>query len=192
MKTIEKETSIEFLEKKSRFIGYIKPVNTVLDAEKFIKKISEKHFDATHNVYAYKVVENNQEYFKFNDNGEPLNTAGKPMAEIINRLDVSNLVIVSTRYFGGVKLGAGGLIRNYAKCAKLAIIESGIIEYVPKSIVLLDYEYTKSAEMDMFLEKNNIEIIEKTYNERVSLKISISDENLKKLKEIKGIIIIEL
>ena len=108
------------------------------------------------------------------------------------RLDVSNLVIVSTRYFGGVKLGAGGLIRNYAKCAKLAIIESGIIEYVPKSIVLLDYEYTKSAEMDMFLEKNNIEIIEKTYNERVSLKISISDENLKKLKEIKGIIIIEL
>ena len=192
MKTIEKETSIEFLEKKSRFIGYIKPVNTVLDAEKFIKKISEEHFDATHNVYAYKVVENNQEYFKFNDNGEPLNTAGKPMAEIINRLDVSNLVIVSTRYFGGVKLGAGGLIRNYAKCAKLAIIESGIIEYVPKSIVLLDYEYTKSAEMDMFLEKNNIEIIEKTYNERVSLKISISDENLKKLKEIKGIIIIEL
>ncbi|CAM3440521.1 IMPACT family protein [Pseudostreptobacillus hongkongensis] len=192
MKTIEKETSIEFLEKKSRFIGYIKPVNTVLDAEKFIKKISEKHFDATHNVYAYKVVENNQEYFKFNDNGEPLNTAGKPMAEIINRLDVSNLVIVSTRYFGGVKLGAGGLIRNYAKCAKLAIIEAGIIEYVPKSIVLLDYEYTKSAEMDMFLEKNNIEIIEKTYNERVSLKISISDENLKKLKEIKGIIIIEL
>lgn len=192
MKTIEKETSIEFLEKKSRFIGYIKPVNTVLDAEKFIKKISEKHFDATHNVYAYKVVENNQEYFKFNDNGEPLNTAGKPMAEIINRLDVSNLVIVSTRYFGGVKLGAGGLIRNYAKCAKLAIIESGIIEYVPKSIVLLDYEYTKSAEMDIFLEKNNIEIIEKTYNERVSLKINISDENLKKLKEIKGIIIIEL
>ncbi len=192
MKTIEKETSIEFLEKKSRFIGYIKPVNTVLDAEKFIKKISEKHFDATHNVYAYKVVENNQEYFKFNDNGEPLNTAGKPMAEIINRLDVSNLVIVSTRYFGGVKLGAGGLIRNYAKCAKLAIIEAEIIEYVPKSIVLLDYEYTKSAEMDMFLEKNNIEIIEKTYNERVSLKISISDENLKKLKEIKGIIIIEL
>ena len=192
MKTIEKGTSIEFLEKKSRFIGYIKPVNTVLDAEKFIKKISEKHFDATHNVYAYKVVENNQEYFKFNDNGEPLNTAGKPMAEIINRLDVSNLVIVSTRYFGGVKLGAGGLIRNYAKCAKLAIIEAEIIEYVPKSIVLLDYEYTKSAEMDMFLEKNNIEIIEKTYNERVSLKISISDENLKKLKEIKGIIIIEL
>lgn len=192
MKTIEKETSIEFLEKKSRFIGYIKPVNTVLDAEKFIKKISEKHFDATHNVYAYKVVENNQEYFKFNDNGEPLNTAGKPMAEIINRLDVSNLVIVSTRYFGGVKLGAGGLIRNYAKCAKLAIIEAEIIEYVPKSIVLLDYEYTKSAEMDMFLEKNNIEIIEKTYNERVSLKISISDENLKKLKEIKGIIITEL
>ncbi|WP_314011137.1 YigZ family protein [Pseudostreptobacillus hongkongensis] len=192
MKTIAKETSIEFLEKKSRFIGYIKPVNTVLDAEKFIKKISEKHFDATHNVYAYKVVENNQEYFKFNDNGEPLNTAGKPMAEIINRLDVSNLVIVSTRYFGGVKLGAGGLIRNYAKCAKLAIIEAEIIEYVPKSIVLLDYEYTKSAEMDMFLEKNSIEIIEKTYNERVSLKISISDENLKKLKEIKGIIIIEL
>lgn len=192
MKTIAKETNIEFLEKKSKFIGYIKPVHTVKDAEKYIEKISEKHFDATHNVYAYKVVENNQEYFKFNDNGEPLNTAGKPMAEIINRLEVSNLVIVATRYFGGVKLGAGGLIRNYAKTAKLAIFESGIIDYIEKKLILLDYEYSKSSEIDMFIDKNKVDIIEKVYNERISLKISINKDDLEKLKKIKGIIIIEL
>lgn len=192
MKTIEKETNIEFIEKKSRFIGYIKPVNTVLEAEKFIDKINEIHFDATHNVYVYKVIENSQEYFKFNDNGEPLNTAGKPMAEIITRLDVNNLVIVATRYFGGIKLGAGGLIRNYAKCAKLAILEANIIEYVKKQIAIIDYDYSKTNEIDKFLKKNNIEILEKRYDERITLKLNLTDNDFKELKEINDILIIEL
>lgn len=192
MKTIEKETVIEFIEKKSKFIGYIKPVNNVKEAENFIEKISKKHFDATHNVYAYKVVENNQEYFKFNDNGEPLNTAGKPMAEIINRLEVSNLVIVATRYFGGIKLGAGGLIRNYAKCAKLAILEANIIEYVEKKEIIIDFDYSKSLEIENYINKNKIEIIEKVYNERIIMKLLLTNNILEEIKNINNIIIIEL
>lgn len=191
MKTIEFETQIEFIEKKSKFIGYIKPVNTVKSAEEYIKKIREKHFDATHNVFSYKVIENNQEYFKYSDDGEPLNTAGKPMAEIINRLDVNNLVIIATRYFGGVKLGAGGLIRSYAKTAKLAINEANIIEYVEKKIVLVDYDYTKSNEMDMFIKKNNPQIIERGYNQRISIKLNLTLKELEELKNIKDIIIME-
>ncbi|NYV27561.1 YigZ family protein [Streptobacillus felis] len=192
MNTVEKETVIEFIEKKSKFIGYIKPVSTVKEAEKFIEMINEKHFDATHNVYAYKVIENNQKYFKFNDNGEPVNTAGKPMAEIITRLGVSNLVVVATRYFGGIKLGVGGLIRNYAKCAKLAINEAGIVEYVVRKIVLLDFDYSKSTEVETLIEKNNIEVLDKVYNERVMMRLRVSDEALDKIKEIQGIILIEM
>ena len=130
MKTVEKETVIEFEEKKSKFIGYIKPVSSVNEAEKFIKSVRKKHPEATHNVPLYRVMENGQEYFKYNDDGEPTNTAGKPMAEILNILDIYNVAIVATRYFGGIKLGAGGLIRNYAKTAKLAINEAEITEYV--------------------------------------------------------------
>lgn len=192
MKTIEKETTIEFIEKKSKFIGYIKPVSTVKEAETFIEKISNMNYDATHNVYAYKVIENGQEYLKYNDNGEPLNTAGKPMAEIINRLEVNNLVVVSTRYFGGIKLGAGGLIRNYAKCAKLAILEANIVEYIKKNIILVETNYSRATELELFLDKNNIEILEKMYGERVIMKLKISDKNLQELKKIQELLIIEL
>ncbi|CAM3087380.1 IMPACT family protein [Streptobacillus ratti] len=191
MNTVAKETMIEFIEKKSKFIGYIKPVTTVKEAEEYIDKISEKHFDATHNVYVYKVVENNKEYFKFNDNGEPLNTAGKPMAEIILRLGVSNLVIVATRYFGGIKLGAGGLIRNYAKTAKLAINESGIVKYILKKEILIDFDYSKSTEVETIIDKNKIEILDKVYNERIMMKLNVSEDELYKIKEIQGIILIE-
>ncbi|OQY08819.1 MAG: thymidylate synthase, partial [Fusobacteriia bacterium 4572_132] len=141
MKTVAKEAEIKFEERKSKYIGYIKPVNTKKGAEKFIKKIKEKHLDATHNVSAYKVIENEREYFKFSDDGEPQNTAGKPIAELINLMEVNNLVIVVTRYFGGIKLGAGGLIRSYVKAGKLAIIESGIIEYKEKIEFMIEFEY---------------------------------------------------
>lgn len=142
-------------------------------------------------MYAYKVVENNQEYFKFNDNGEPVNTAGKPMAEIILRLDVCNLVIIATRYFGGIKLGAGGLIRNYAKTAKLAINEAGIVKYIQRKNILIDFDYSKLTEVEAKLIKNNIEILDKVYNERIIMKLKVSEEELDKIKEIQGIILIE-
>ena len=148
MNTVAKETIIEFEEKKSKFIGYIKPVSSVREAEKFINGIKEMHPNATHNVPLYRVIENGQEYFKYNDDGEPTNTAGKPMAEILNILNVYNVALVATRYFGGIKLGAGGLIRNYAKTAKLAVNEAEIIEYVEKSTFIIDYDYEYTSEIE--------------------------------------------
>lgn len=192
MNTVEKECFIEFIEKKSKFLGYVKPISSVREAEEFIKKISEQNFDATHNVYAYKVMENNQEFFKYNDNGEPLNTAGKPMGEIINRLNVSNLVVVATRYFGGIKLGAGGLIRSYAKCAKLAINEAGIIPYVLKKELIVYLDYSSLDELDTFLKRNNIEILDKAFNEKIVFKIKIVEEDIKNLEKINNISIIEI
>ena len=196
MKTVEKETIIEFEEKKSKFIGYIKPVSTVVEAEKFINSIKKIHPYATHNVPLYRVMENGQEYFKYNDDGEPSNTAGKPMAEILNILDVYNVAIVATRYFGGIKLGAGGLIRNYAKTAKLAVNEAKIVEYVEKSIFILDYDYENTSEIEVFLstnsEKFRIEILEKNYSNRVTMKISANDEIENELNGLQKIIVIKM
>ena len=196
MKTVEKETVIEFEEKKSKFIGYIKPVSTVEEAEKFIGSIKEMHPNATHNVPLYRVVENGQEYFKYNDDGEPTNTAGKPMAEILNILDVYNVAIVATRYFGGIKLGAGGLIRNYAKTAKIAVNEAGITDYKEKSLFIIDYDYEYTGEMESFLNAHKkeyeIEITEKNYANRVTMKIKADSEIEEKLNEMNRLIVIKL
>ena len=196
MKTVEKETDIEFEEKKSKFIGYIKPVSTVEEAEKFIASIREMHPNATHNVPLYRVVEEGQEYFKYNDDGEPTNTAGKPMAEILNILDVYNVAIVATRYFGGIKLGAGGLIRNYAKTAKIAVNEAGIVEYKEKSLFIIDYDYEYTGEVESFLnmykKEFEIEIVEKNYSSRVTMKIKADSEIEEKLNEMNKLIVIKL
>lgn len=196
MKTVEKETVIEFEEKKSKFIGYIKPVSTVEEAEKFIASIREMHPNATHNVPLYRVVEEGQEYFKYNDDGEPTNTAGKPMAEILNILDVYNVAIVATRYFGGIKLGAGGLIRNYAKTAKIAVNEAGIVEYKEKSLFIIDYDYEYTGEVESFLNMYNkefeIEIVEKNYSNRVTMKIKADSKIEEKLNEMNKLIVIKL
>ena len=196
MKTVEKETVIEFEEKKSKFIGYIKPVSTVEEAEKFIGSIKEMHPNATHNVPLYRVVEEGQEYFKYNDDGEPTNTAGKPMAEILNILDVYYVAIVATRYFGGIKLGAGGLIRNYAKTAKIAVNEAGIVEYKEKSLFIIDYDYEYTGEVESFLnmykKEFEIEIVEKNYSSRVTMKIKADSEIEEKLNEMNKLIVIKL
>lgn len=196
MKTVEKETVIEFEEKKSKFIGYIKPVSTVEEAEKFIASIREMHQNATHNVPLYRVVEEGQEYFKYNDDGEPTNTAGKPMAEILNILEVYNVAIVATRYFGGIKLGAGGLIRNYAKTAKIAVNEAGIVEYKEKSLFIIDYDYEYTGEVESFLnmykKEFEIEIVEKNYSSRVTMKIKADSEIEEKLNEMNKLIVIKL
>ena len=196
MKTVAKETIIEFEEKKSKFIGYIKPVSTVIEAEKFIDSIKKIHPTATHNVPLYRVVEDGQEYFKYNDDGEPANTAGKPMAEILNILDVYNVAIVATRYFGGIKLGAGGLIRNYAKTAKIAVNEAGITDYKEKSLFIIDYDYEYTGEMESFLNAHKkeyeIEIVEKNYSNRVTMKIKADSKIEEKLNEMNKLIVIKL
>lgn len=154
--------------------------------------IKEKHKDATHNCSAYKVTDNGQEYFKVDDDGEPKGTAGKPMGDIITYMEAENLAVVATRYFGGIKLGAGGLVRAYAKTAKLAIQEAGIVDYVKKEIYILDFSYEKTAEVEQIIYKNGDEIIEKGYHDRVTYKVSVSEESIRELKEKRDIVMIDV
>ena len=190
MKTVSKECFIEFEEKKSRFIGYIKPVQTKSEAEDFIRYIKGKHADAVHNCSAYKVVEGGQEYYKVDDDGEPSGTAGKPMGEIFTLLGVENLVVVATRYFGGIKLGAGGLIRAYAKTSKLAIQEAGIENYVEKKNFVIDFPYAVVSEVDKILTRDGVNVLSKEYGESVTYRLEAPEEIRDDLGELRDVIII--
>ncbi|GLI56087.1 thymidylate synthase [Propionigenium maris DSM 9537] len=192
MNTIARECMIEFEEKKSKFIGYVKPVSTKGEAEEFISTIKMMHPSATHNCSAYKVFDDGQEYFKVDDDGEPGGTAGKPMGEILNLLEVDNLVVVATRYFGGVKLGAGGLVRNYAKTAKLAVQEAGIVEYIERKKYVLDFAYDRVNEVDSVISSEGGEVLEKEYLDRVTYRVSVEKGTAEKLREIRDIVIFEI
>ncbi len=117
--TIEKSSVCELIEKKSRFIAYAEPVSTEADALKFISQIKAKHWDARHNVFAYFIREDN--VCRYSDDGEPHGTAGVPVLDVIKKNRLKNVVIVVTRYFGGVLLGTGGLVRAYTQAACLAL-----------------------------------------------------------------------
>lgn len=125
--TLEREASASFIEKKSEFIGYACPCKTEQEALDFIAKIRKKHADAKHNVYAYQIKENN--IARFTDDGEPQGTAGMPVLDIIKKTGFTDACIVVTRYFGGILLGTGGLVRAYSHAAKLAAEAAHVITY---------------------------------------------------------------
>ena len=125
--TLEREASASFIEKKSEFIGYACPCKTEQEALDFIAKIRKKHADAKQNVYAYQIKENN--IARFTDDGEPQGTAGMPVLDIIKKTGFTDACIVVTRYFGGILLGTGGLVRAYSHAAKLAVEAAHVITY---------------------------------------------------------------
>lgn len=124
-KTVKTFSHDELTEKRSRFIGYCKPVQTEEEAIEFINKIKKEHWDARHNVYAYSLREGQVK--RYSDDGEPSGTAGVPVLDVITKSDVVDAVVVVTRYFGGVLLGTGGLVRAYSSAAKLSLEAAGIV-----------------------------------------------------------------
>lgn len=118
-KTVLENASDEFVEKRSRFIGYCKPVKTEQEAIDFINEKRSEHWNATHNVYAYSLREGNIK--RYSDDGEPSGTAGMPVLDVIVKNEIFNVVVVVTRYFGGVLLGTGGLVRAYSHGSKIAV-----------------------------------------------------------------------
>ena len=118
-KTVLENASDEFVEKRSRFIGYCKPVKTEQEAIDFINEKRSEHWNATHNVYAYSLREGNIK--RYSDDGEPSGTAGMPVLDVIVKNEIFDVVVVVTRYFGGVLLGTGGLVRAYSHGSKLAV-----------------------------------------------------------------------
>ena len=124
-KTVKKQAHDEFVEKRSRFIGYCTPVTTEEEATDFIAHIRAKHWDARHNVYAYSLREGNTK--RYSDDGEPSGTAGMPVLDVIVKNGVTDVCVVVTRYFGGVLLGTGGLVRAYSQAAKIGLDAAEIV-----------------------------------------------------------------
>lgn len=127
--TVKQEGQDEITIQKSRFIGYVRRVESEEEAVSFIQEIKKKHYDATHNCSCYMIGENN-EIQKANDDGEPSGTAGVPMLEVLKKQNLKDTAVVVTRYFGGIKLGAGGLIRAYGNTTSQAIKTTGIVKRV--------------------------------------------------------------
>lgn len=163
----------EIIIKKSKFIGYTKSIDKEEEAHEFIKEISEKHRDASHNVYAYVVGENSN-IQRYNDDGEPSGTAGIPVLEVIKKEELRNVVVVVTRYFGGIKLGGGGLIRAYTKGAKIGIVAGKIVDKVLHKRVKIRAQYTLYGKIENELLRKNFEIVEVTYDDAVSI-VALSD-----------------
>lgn len=177
-KTLKKEASGEFIEKKSRFIGYAIPCATEDEAVSFIEKIRKKHYDATHNVYAYILRENN--IARYSDDGEPSGTAGVPVLEVLQKEGITNACIVVTRYFGGTLLGAGGLVRAYTKGAKCGIDASGIIHrrLCGTYKVNIDYTMLGKVQSDLALMDCIVSDIEYTNDVTITLYIPQGNENI--------------
>ncbi|MEG0894169.1 MAG: YigZ family protein [Oscillospiraceae bacterium] len=176
IKTVKAFTFDEFIEKKSRFIGYISPCKTIADATEFIEKINKKHYDASHNCYAYKVGE----YKKFSDNGEPSGTAGMPILDVIEKKGLSDVCIVVTRYFGGIMLGAGGLVRAYSHAAVLSVEQAEIVEFVPCYKVGIQCDYAMYNSITYIFPNYRLKILDTQYTENIYIEIIINKEDFDK------------
>lgn len=155
---------------KSRFITYVNRAETEQAAIEFIDKISKQHWDATHNCSAYIIGEHDQ-HQKANDDGEPSGTAGKPILEVIKKSALKDTVVVVTRYFGGIKLGAGGLIRAYGKAAGQGLQAAGIVERTLYTKVVAVTDYTFLGKLENELRNLDYIIHNMSYTDKVALTI---------------------
>lgn len=167
----ENEITIE----KSRFIAYARPIESEQEAIDFIEKIKAKHKDATHNVPAY-VVGYNNEIQRYSDDGEPSGTAGIPILEVIKKENLRNVVVVITRYFGGIKLGAGGLVRAYTTGAKLGIEAGEVIIKRYFQTIKLEIDYTLLGRIQNDIIQNGYIIKEILYSDSVNIIIYVPVE----------------
>ena len=182
-KTIEKENSAEIVEKKSRFIANIYNVESKEEAEEKIKQIKKKYYYAKHHCFAFSIIEENGITQKSSDDGEPSGTAGAPILNIIKSNNLQNVVIIVTRYFGGILLGTGGLTRAYSEAAGKVVEQSELIQKEPGMEVELEIDYNDNEKFKYYCQKNNVNIIKIEYTENILYKIELNEKEYKKIEE---------
>ena len=176
-KTIKEDGMIQEEIKKSRFICHVKRVYSEEEARAFIAAIKKEHYKATHNCSAF-VIGEKSDIKRTSDDGEPSGTAGVPMLGVLEKHNLTNLCVVVTRYFGGIKLGAGGLIRAYAGSVALAIKEIGLVEIKEQAGLRLQLSYSQYQDFANFLKVQNLEETDTIFTELVDTTIYI-DKNIK-------------
>ena len=179
--TIKQNVQAEIIEKKSKFIANFFYVENVEEAEKMIKETKKKYFNARHNCIAYRVVEDGQIIEKSSDDGEPSGTAGSPMLNILQKNNLANVLIVVTRYFGGILLGTGGLVRAYSDSLLKAIENSIKIKMVYGIQMEVELDYSAFETFKHYCKNNEINVVNSEYKEDIVCKIELEDSKKEKL-----------
>lgn len=173
----------EIIEKKSRFIATVKPVKSEEEAVSFINEIKKKYWDARHNCSAF-VIGKRQELTRCSDDGEPAGTAGRPMLDVLLKEDIHDAAVVVTRYFGGVLLGTGGLVRAYQQATKQGLLASDIIEKQDGSILLIRTDYTGIGKLQYLFAQEKITVIDTEYAADVLVKAVIPEADRERIEKI--------
>lgn len=174
-RTIKEFNCDEYIVKRSRFIGYAKPVTTVQEANDFISEIKSKHWDATHNVYAYILREGGVK--RYSDDGEPQGTAGVPVLDVLEKEGLVDVCVVVTRYFGGILLGGGGLVRAYSHSAKIGVDSAKIITMAHCLDLAVECDYTFYGKLGVFLANEETVILNTEFTDNVKVIFRIKSEN---------------
>jgi len=182
-KTISENASGEIVEKKSKFIANIFYVESVEEAEEKIKEVKKKYYDARHNCFAYSIFSENGSIDRFSDDGEPSGTAGLPMLNILKSQNLSNILVVVTRYFGGILLGTGGLVRAYSDSTKVALENAKMVQKDHGLICKYKISYEDLEKIKYYFKQENIKIIDFAYAENVEITVEISNEKYQKILE---------
>lgn len=181
-KVITKNGSGEIVEKKSRFIANVFSVESQEEAEQKIAEVSKKYWDARHNCYAF-VIGENSENTRCSDNGEPSGTAGKPILEVITGAGITNVLVIVTRYFGGVLLGTGGLVRAYTQAAQAGLAASEVGEKVYSQKLTLKVGYNMINNVQYYLNQNEIPIADSRYEADVEFDICVREADITKITD---------
>ena len=180
-RTITEDGQVQEEIKKSRFICHAKRVYSEEEARDFITAIKKEHYKATHNCSAF-IVGERSEIKRTSDDGEPSGTAGVPMLGVLENHNLTNVCVVVTRYFGGIKLGAGGLIRAYAGSVALAVKEIGIIEIKEQAGIAIQMSYAQYQEYGNFLREHNLMELETTFTDQIDTIIYVDKEEKENTK----------
>ena len=180
-RTIKEDGQVQEEIKKSRFICHAKRVYSEEDARDFITAIKKEHYKATHNCSAF-IIGERSEIKRTSDDGEPSGTAGVPMLGVLENHNLTNVCVVVTRYFGGIKLGAGGLIRAYAGSVALAVKEIGIIEIKEQAGIAIQMSYTQYQEYNNFLKEHTLMELDTNFTDQVDTMIYVDKEEKENIK----------
>lgn len=175
--TVKKTIENEYVVQKSKFISHVMRVHDEEEAQSRIQAISKEHWKANHNCYAY-VIGDTSHIQKASDNGEPSGTAGAPILEVLKKQELRDTLVVVTRYFGGIKLGAGGLIRAYSTATSSGIKAAGIIERLPVSIYTVTFDYSFWGAVENQLKPAPYILRETSYTENVTLELGIRESDV--------------
>lgn len=174
--TIEKEVNGEIIEKKSKFIANVFPIDNEEDAMQKLDEVRKLHRDARHNVFVYRIANGNE---RASDDGEPSGTAGVPILDILRGMKLQNILVVVTRYFGGILLGTGGLVRAYSDSTKEALKNAKLKEKVLKIEYKVEIPYSYYDKLMHFCRKNNYQIVDSNYSDAVNMFVVVEKERAK-------------